>query len=117
MHHVAVLDDVALAFGAHLAGFLGADLAGKAIQGIDRAPGGRWQANFIGTDYDVEEGPGLEALEKLITGSPLSRAVVNRFVAGETADRAVATARELADKGLYSTVDRLGEDIRIIART
>lgn len=51
-----------------------------------------------------------DTLEKLITGSPLSRAVVDRFVAGETADRAVATARDLADKGLYSTIDRLGED-------
>jgi uncharacterized protein len=45
---------------------LGADLAGKAIQGLVRAPGGHYRARFIGTDYDVEEGPELEALEKLI---------------------------------------------------
>jgi Icc-related predicted phosphoesterase len=45
---------------------LGADLGGKAIQGIVRGTGGRWHARFIGTDYDVEDGPDLEALEQLI---------------------------------------------------
>jgi uncharacterized protein len=45
---------------------LGADLAGKAIQGIVRGAGDRWHARFIGTDHDVSEGPELEALEKLI---------------------------------------------------
>lgn len=45
---------------------LGADLGGKAIQGITRGAGSRWHARFIGTDHDVAEGPELEALEKLI---------------------------------------------------
>ncbi len=45
---------------------LGADLAGKAIQTIVRAPGGRWQCRFIGTDYDVPNGADLANLEKLI---------------------------------------------------
>lgn len=45
---------------------LGGDLAGKAIQSIVRQPGGRYRCNFIGADYEVEEGPDLEALEKLI---------------------------------------------------
>ena len=45
---------------------LGGDVAGKAIQSIVRAPGGRWQCRFVGTDYDVTEGPELIALEKLI---------------------------------------------------
>jgi Icc-related predicted phosphoesterase len=45
---------------------LGADLAGKAIQAIVRAPGRRWRCRFIGTDHDVADGPELEALEKLI---------------------------------------------------
>ncbi len=53
------------AYGADVL-ILGADLAGKAIQGLVRAPGGRYRARFIGTDYDVDEGPDLEALEKLI---------------------------------------------------
>ena len=45
---------------------LGGDVAGKAIQSIVRAPGGHWKCRFIGTDYDVVEGPELAALEKLI---------------------------------------------------
>jgi Icc-related predicted phosphoesterase len=45
---------------------LGGDVAGKAIQSIVRAPGGRWTCRFIGTDYDVVDGPELIALEKLI---------------------------------------------------
>ena len=45
---------------------LGGDLAGKAIQTIVREPGGRWRCRFIGADYRVEEGPDLDALERLI---------------------------------------------------
>jgi Icc-related predicted phosphoesterase len=45
---------------------LGADLGGKAIQGLTRGAGRTWHARFIGTDYDVDDGPDLEALEKLI---------------------------------------------------
>jgi uncharacterized protein len=45
---------------------LGGDLAGKALQTIVRQPGGRWRCEFIGSRYDVEDGPELEALEKLI---------------------------------------------------
>jgi Icc-related predicted phosphoesterase len=45
---------------------LGADVAGKAIQGIVHGAGGRWRAQFIGTVHDVADGPELEALERLI---------------------------------------------------
>jgi Icc-related predicted phosphoesterase len=45
---------------------LGADLGGKAIQGIVRGTGGRWHARFVGTDHDVSDGPELESLERLI---------------------------------------------------
>jgi Icc-related predicted phosphoesterase len=45
---------------------LGGDLAGKAIQSIVHQPGGKYRCNFIGSDYTVETGPELEALEKLI---------------------------------------------------
>lgn len=45
---------------------LGADLGGKAIQGIVRGAGGRWHARFVGTDHDVADGAELEALERLI---------------------------------------------------
>ena len=36
---------------------LGGDLAGKALQTIVRQPGGRWTCEFIGSRYDVEDGP------------------------------------------------------------
>ncbi len=45
---------------------LGGDLAGKAIQTIVREAGGRWRCRFIGVDYHLEEGPDLDALERLI---------------------------------------------------
>jgi Icc-related predicted phosphoesterase len=45
---------------------LGGDLAGKAIQSIVRAPGGKYRCSFIGMDYTLDEGPELDALEKLI---------------------------------------------------
>jgi Icc-related predicted phosphoesterase len=45
---------------------LGGDVAGKAIQSIVHQPGGRWSCSFIGTSYDVEDGPELVELEKLI---------------------------------------------------
>lgn len=49
-------------------------------------------------------------LEQIVSTSPLSRAVVNRFVAGTSAADAVQKVAALRDQGLYSTVDRLGED-------
>jgi len=45
---------------------LGGDLAGKALQTIVRGADGRYRCTFIGTSYEVEPGPDLEALEKLI---------------------------------------------------
>ena len=45
---------------------LGGDVTGKAIQTIVRQPGGRWRCSFIGSQYDVEDGDELEALERLI---------------------------------------------------
>jgi len=45
---------------------LGGDLAGKAIQGITRNAGGRYHCTFRGTSYDVEAGPELDTLERLI---------------------------------------------------
>ncbi len=37
---------------------LGGDLGGKAIQTIVRGADGRWRVRFIGTDHDVDDGPG-----------------------------------------------------------
>ena len=45
---------------------LGGDIAGKAIQTIVRGADGRYRCTFVGTTYDVEAGPDLDALEQLI---------------------------------------------------
>jgi len=42
--------------------------------------------------------------------APVTRHVVQRFVAGETAEEVVAATRTLADAGLLATIDHLGED-------
>lgn len=47
----------------------------------------------------------------LVTRVPVSRAVVERFVAGESIDDAVRVARALLDAGLTVSLDRLGEDV------
>ena len=46
---------------------LGGDLAGKAIQSIQRGTNGRYDCTFRGVRHEVEEGPELEALEQLIS--------------------------------------------------
>jgi uncharacterized protein len=45
---------------------LGGDVAGKAIQSIVRGPGGLFRCEFVGTRYEVTEGPELTELERLI---------------------------------------------------
>lgn len=52
-------------YGAQVA-VLGGDVAGKALQTIVRGPDGRWHVDFVGTSYAVDDGPDLEAIEKLI---------------------------------------------------
>jgi proline dehydrogenase len=49
-------------------------------------------------------------LRRLVTNAPVSRRLVDRFVAGATAEDALATTSTLADAGLTVTIDRLGED-------
>ena len=49
-------------------------------------------------------------IREAISTLPLSREVVRRFVAGETTDDAVRAAKEIADAGLLSSLDHLGED-------
>ena len=50
-------------------------------------------------------------LRRLVTGNPASRRVVDRFVAGETLDDALAVVRTLTAEGIEVTLDHLGEDI------
>ncbi len=45
-----------------------------------------------------------------ITHAPVTRRVVDRYVAGETTDDVLRATRTLADAGLTVTIDRLGED-------
>jgi proline dehydrogenase len=47
---------------------------------------------------------------RLVGNAPVSRAVVRRFVAGETVDDAVRASRRLVDAGLSVSLDHLGED-------
>ena len=49
-------------------------------------------------------------LRELITTAPQTRAIVDRYVAGETADDAVRVTRRLRAAGLLVTMDYLGED-------
>lgn len=50
-------------------------------------------------------------VSRFIKSSSLARGLVNRFVAGETLQTAVAAALSLKAQGLTTTLDQLGEDI------
>ena len=50
-------------------------------------------------------------IERIVRGSRFSRALVNRFVAGETGAEALAAATRLAGQGLKVTLDQLGENV------
>ncbi|CAN5199013.1 proline dehydrogenase family protein [soil metagenome] len=49
-------------------------------------------------------------VERFVAGAPISRSVVRRFVAGESAEDAVRTSRELLGTGLTVSLYHLGED-------
>ncbi|RGA01543.1 proline dehydrogenase [Microbispora triticiradicis] len=49
---------------------------------------------------------------RAVSGLPLTRKVVDRFVAGESATDAVEAARRLTGSGLSVTIDHLGEEVR-----
>jgi proline dehydrogenase len=51
------------------------------------------------------------ALRRVVTGTPVTRGVVDRFVAGETLDGALDVVRTLTGDGLAVTLDHLGEDV------
>src|SRR5690348_2966483 len=50
-------------------------------------------------------------LRRVVTGTPVTRRVVDRFVAGETLDDALTVVRTLTGDGLAVTLDHLGEDV------
>ncbi len=49
-------------------------------------------------------------IRHVVETAPVSRSVVARFVAGTSADEAVASTRGLVDRGLLASMDHLGED-------
>ena len=49
-------------------------------------------------------------VQRLVRATPLTRSVVNRFVAGTTPPDALRVVRELRDQGLHASLDHLGED-------
>lgn len=49
-------------------------------------------------------------VRSLVEATPLTRSVVDRFVAGTTPQDALTVTRQLADEGLHVTLDHLGED-------
>ena len=50
-------------------------------------------------------------LRRLVVGTPATRRVVDRFVAGETLDEALAVVRLLTRAGIAVTLDHLGEGV------
>jgi proline dehydrogenase len=59
---------------------------------------------------------GSDQVRGLLTGTSATRAMVARYVAGETTDDAVRAAGELRAAGLLVTLDYLGEDTTDAAR-
>jgi len=49
--------------------------------------------------------------KRLVTGTPVSRRMAERFVAGDTLDQAVEAARALNEAGLSASLDYLGESV------
>ncbi len=52
-----------------------------------------------------------DRVRHLVETAPVSRGVVARFVAGTSAEDAVAVSRRLVDSGRLVSLDRLGEDV------
>ncbi|MGY2081666.1 proline dehydrogenase family protein [Modestobacter sp. SYSU DS0657] len=50
-------------------------------------------------------------LRRVVTGTPVTRRVVDRFVAGETLPEVLDVVRALTASGLAVTLDHLGEDV------
>ncbi|MGP4002987.1 proline dehydrogenase family protein [Streptomyces sp. 8N706] len=52
-----------------------------------------------------------DSLRRLVSAAPVTRPVVDRFIAGEGLDESMAVVHSLAARGLEVTLDHLGEDI------
>ncbi|MFP8884521.1 MULTISPECIES: proline dehydrogenase family protein [Streptomyces] len=52
-----------------------------------------------------------DSIRRVVSAAPVTRPVVDRFVAGERLDQAMETVRSLTGRGLEVTLDHLGEDV------
>ncbi|MGW1836230.1 proline dehydrogenase family protein [Streptomyces sp. BBFR2] len=52
-----------------------------------------------------------DSIRRIVAAAPITRPVVDRFVAGERLDQSMAVVRSLAARGMEVTLDHLGEDI------
>ncbi|WP_329136965.1 proline dehydrogenase family protein [Streptomyces sp. NBC_01476] len=52
-----------------------------------------------------------DRMRRVVAAAPVTRPVVNRFVAGDALDPALTAVRALTDSGLDVTLDHLGEDV------
>ncbi|MFJ9405632.1 proline dehydrogenase family protein [Streptomyces sp. NPDC101393] len=52
-----------------------------------------------------------DSIRRLVAAAPVTRPVVDRFVAGERLDESMTAVRSLAARGMEVTLDHLGEDI------
>nr|WP_180218615.1 proline dehydrogenase family protein [Streptomyces albus] len=52
-----------------------------------------------------------DSVRRLVSAAPVTRPVVDRFVAGEQLDQCLANVTSLAGRGMQVTIDHLGEDI------
>ncbi|MBO3740668.1 proline dehydrogenase family protein [Actinoplanes flavus] len=57
---------------------------------------------------------GSARLERLVESVPVSKGIVQRFVAGGGADDVLRVSRELVDDGLTVSLDHLGDDTRTV---
>ncbi|MEU9010654.1 proline dehydrogenase family protein [Streptomyces sp. NPDC048479] len=52
-----------------------------------------------------------DKMRRIVSAAPVTKPVVNRFIAGETVQETIPVVRDTADGGLEVTLDVLGEDI------
>ncbi|MDB1088388.1 proline dehydrogenase family protein [Streptomyces sp. ACA25] len=52
-----------------------------------------------------------DSIRRAVSATPLTRPVVDRFVAGERLDESLAVVRALLDRGMEVTLNHLGEDV------
>ncbi|GAA2464083.1 proline dehydrogenase family protein [Streptomyces macrosporus] len=52
-----------------------------------------------------------DSIRRVVSAAPVTRPVVDRYIAGERLDQALTTVRSLTDQGLEVTIDHLGEDV------